>query len=140
VMSMEWSALKRKKGVGFYAVSSKRDADGKATTIYMHRFILGLERGNPLEGDHIEPMDTLDNRIENLQVVTVAQNSMKQRLQKRRVGRLKGAHKHRRWWLAQIREGGKMTVIKRRCKTELEAHLAYCEEATKRFGKFARFK
>ena len=140
VMMSEWSALKRQKAAGFYAVSRRRDADGKSRMVYMHRFILGLEFGDPLEGDHIEPMDTLDNRIENLQTVTVAQNSMKQRLQKRRSGRLKGAHKHRNWWLAQIREGGKMIVIKRRCKTELEAHLIYCEEAKRRFGKFARFK
>jgi hypothetical protein len=42
-------------------------------TIYMHRLILGLEHGNPLQCDHIN-RDRLDNRRSNLRAVPQARN------------------------------------------------------------------
>ncbi|MEV7770588.1 HNH endonuclease [Kitasatospora sp. NPDC086791] len=39
----------------------------KRHTILMHRVILGLELGNPKEGDHIN-RDRLDNRRSNLRI------------------------------------------------------------------------
>lgn len=41
--------------------------------IRLHRFIMGLERFNPLVVDHIDG-DGLDNRRENLRVVTQREN------------------------------------------------------------------
>jgi hypothetical protein len=43
--------------------------DGKQVTIALHREVLGLEKGDGREGDHIN-LDTLDNRRQNLRVVT----------------------------------------------------------------------
>lgn len=139
VMKSIWSALKRKNRDGFYAVTSKKNADGKVRLVYMHRFILGLESGDPREGDHREPMTTLDNRIENLRIASSAQNSMNSHTQQRRKGKLKGAHRHKAHWVSQITFQRKMIILGR-FKTELEAHLRYCEEAKKLFGEFARFK
>lgn len=43
--------------------------------IRMHRYLMGLEFGNPLQVDHKNHI-TLDNRRENLRVVTIRQNAM----------------------------------------------------------------
>lgn len=43
------------------------------TNIYLHRWIMGLEAGDPRVVDHIN-RDTLDNRRVNLRVVTRGQN------------------------------------------------------------------
>jgi hypothetical protein len=39
----------------------------------LHRYLLGLVLGDPLQGDHIDG-DTLNNRRENLRIVTYEQN------------------------------------------------------------------
>lgn len=48
----------------------------------MHRYILGLKFGDKRQGDHINH-DTLDNRRENLRIVTNRQNSNNRRDQSR---------------------------------------------------------
>lgn len=133
VMTREWSALWSKNGRRYYATSR----DGRKT-IYMHRFILGLDYGDPRDGDHIETMATLDNRQDNLQIVSQAENTRRSKKQLRRKDGLKGAHKHRNQWHSHITENRKSFYLGS-FKTELEAHIRYCEEAKKRFGRFASF-
>jgi hypothetical protein len=55
-----------------YARRSVRDG-ARVFDVRMHRQIMGLERGDPLQVDHING-DPLDNRRENLRVVTHAEN------------------------------------------------------------------
>jgi hypothetical protein len=57
----------------FYAVRAEHSCKG-FHKIYMHRQILGLERGDPRRADHREPLKTLDNKRENLRLATVAEN------------------------------------------------------------------
>lgn len=47
--------------------------DGRRCPVYMHRQILGLERGDGRATDHIN-RDKLDNRRENLRIATQAEN------------------------------------------------------------------
>lgn len=47
--------------------------DGMKTTIAIHRQIMGLKNGDPLEVDHID-RDPLNNRRSNLRIVTRYQN------------------------------------------------------------------
>lgn len=47
--------------------------NGVKTTISMHREIMGLEHGDPLEVDHVD-RDPLNNRRSNLRVVTRWEN------------------------------------------------------------------
>ena len=49
-------------GKCFYVIrSSGVQNDRPARTVYLHRFLLGLDYGDPLEGDHIDTWNTLDN-------------------------------------------------------------------------------
>ena len=65
-----WYAVWSKIGKYYYAVRKeplgKIDGKYKYRTIYMHRFILGLEHGDGLTGDHRDPKQTLNNQVSNL--------------------------------------------------------------------------
>lgn len=85
-----------------YAV---RWRDGQ--TVYLHRELLGLVRGDGLEGDHIN-RDKLDNRRANLRVATRRENSQNLPSQA-------GTSRHRgvaydrigRRWTAQVKLDGR---------------------------------
>lgn len=51
-----------------YAVRVDKNEHGEQHAVLMHRALLGLSRGNKLQGDHIN-RDPLDNRRANLRVV-----------------------------------------------------------------------
>lgn len=63
-----WCASWNPHNQSFYAVRTVR-RDGKRTTLYAHREVLGLEHGDPRHVHHVNG-NTLDNRRENLKVVT----------------------------------------------------------------------
>lgn len=71
--------------------------------IYLHRAVLGLGRGNPLEGDHVHG-DPLDNRRDSLRAVTHAQNQ-----QNRRSGY--GTSRHRGVYFEQQTQKWRAQVI-----------------------------
>lgn len=56
-----------------YAIRDVRTADGQRTTLGMHREVLGLTHGDPVQGDHIN-LNKLDNRRENLRYATHSGN------------------------------------------------------------------
>jgi len=76
--------------------------------IYMHRQILGLERGDNHQGDH-KNHNTLDNRRDNLRVATRGQNQHNRKLQQGGSSRYKGVclRKSTGRWQALIRVDGK---------------------------------
>jgi hypothetical protein len=90
-----------------YAERRER-VDGKYVRVSMARVIVGLQRGDPREVDHING-DTLDNRRENLRIVTHAQNGQN-------IRQLRGSSRHRgvSWrrregrWCAQAMHGGRV--------------------------------
>lgn len=64
VSALSWRASPNPMG-GYYATAAAKRADGRTTTLYMHRLITGAPKGK--EVDHWNH-DTLDNRRENLRV------------------------------------------------------------------------
>jgi hypothetical protein len=65
-----------------YAIA-RVSREGRTTDLPMHRFLLGLERGDPREGDHRNG-NRIDNRRRNLRIVTRGQNAQ-------------NCARHRRW-------------------------------------------
>jgi len=69
----KWYAHWKPHTKSFYAVRHSKPKNGKRHVIRMHREILGLKRGDKLEGDHINH-DTLNNQRANLRAITCQQN------------------------------------------------------------------
>jgi len=72
-----WYAWFNKDTQSFYARRNIKKGY-KRTSQWMHRFILGLEHGDKCQGDHVNH-NTLDNRRENLRIVTNRKNQENRR-------------------------------------------------------------
>jgi hypothetical protein len=102
----------------------------------MHRFILGLEKGDPREVDHIN-RNSLDNRKSNLRIATRSQNMANRPKDRGEYSsKYKGVCKVRGRWIAYIRVMGKLTYLGTH-EIEEEAARAYDRAALKHFGEFA---
>lgn len=90
---------------GGYAKRNDYD-NGKTKIVRMHHFVLPLEKGRMT--DHING-NGLDNRRENLRLVTKSQNMMNRGLQKNSSSGFKGValHKPTGKWRAYIGKDGK---------------------------------
>jgi AP2 domain len=119
--------------VGGYAMT--RWQGGHKT---MHRLILGLEKGDPREGDHING-NRVDNRRCNLRIVAQIHNRQNRgRVQGTLVG-AKGVswHADKQRYFARIRANGRQYNLGY-FRTVEEASDAYEAAAAKHFGEFNR--
>jgi hypothetical protein len=91
VNQFKWHAY-RELGRRWYAQRNVRLSDGR-TTQSMHRFIMGLEHGDPRQVDHRDRFHTLDNRRSNLRV-TVTQNQQNVGKRKDNTSGFKGVYWH----------------------------------------------
>ena len=74
----KWYARLSRDVNSFYAMRNVRLETGTRATEQMHRVILGLNRGDKRQGDHINHA-TLDNRRVNIRIVTQSENMQNRR-------------------------------------------------------------
>jgi len=137
--SFKWNAYWSRSSKSFYATRPSTLSDGRKTTVWMHRQILGLSCGDPRQGDHKDTGDTLNNTRGNLRIASIGQNQHNKGKQSNNTSGYKGVcfHKTAGLWLAQIGYEGK-NICLGLYNTPLEAYLAYCLAATLLHKEFAR--
>lgn len=81
-------------------------------SIAMHRVIMGLTFGDPLQVDHIN-RDTLDNRRENLRYATTAQNQQNKCASRGSTSSYRGVswNTAKQRWVAQVKFERKVTWL-----------------------------
>jgi hypothetical protein len=124
-----------------YAYTKLPKPDGGVYFVSMQRVLLGLQRGEKLEGDHINGF-TLDNRRSNLRSTTKTQNSFNTKLYKNNKTGFKGVSKvitaaGTVRYVAQGRLNGKVKHLGQRDTPE-EAHLIYAMHARQVYEGFIR--
>lgn len=135
VTGQDWFAA-RAGGDLIYAKTGR----GRAQT-YLHRILLGLQRGDKSQGDH-KNHDTLDNRRSaNLRKCTASENVRNMRLSVRNTTGFKGVNRSNRAknpWNAQIRFN-RVPIWLGSFSTREAAYRAYCDAARRLYGEFADF-
>ena len=128
VVGYSWSAWPDKNT--FYARSS--------TGLKLHRIVLGLAPGDPLQADHING-NGLDNRRNNLRRATAAQNVANRSSRSGATSRYKGVcwSKQHKTWKAQITVDGRQTFLGL-FGCEEDAARAYDDAAVGVHGEYAR--
>lgn len=137
--STKWQATWYDSIRGYYATRRIVDAAGKSHTILMHRQILGLELGDPRQGDHKKSGRTLDNTDGNLRIAPT--KSDQQYNVKKRSDNTSGYKgvtwdKRKKKWAAYIAVQKKHMFLGY-FLTKEAAYAAYCAAALKYHGEFA---
>lgn len=135
----KWYARWNPTAHTFYAERGVWVASTKKTLIErMHRIILGLEREDKREGDHING-DGLDNSRSNLRIAEHHHNARNRGAQANNTSGFKGVFKHRNKWAAQITVQGKRMCLGISATPEGAAEL-YRRACESVHGEFARTK
>lgn len=136
----KWCVSWHPRTNSFYAVRKARKTEGGKGVIFLHRVLLGLDKGNPLEGDHVN-LETLDNRRCNLRIATHSQNNHNKPIRRDNKSGYKGVgfHKASGRWRADIRLNGRSKYLGL-FDTAEDAYASYLFAAAEMHGEFARFK
>lgn len=135
--SFKWQAYWNKNTRSYYAATRCALLDGRIFHIRLHRAILGLDKHDPRQGDHIN-RNTLDCRRDNLRIATVAQNSQNRPSTIGSKSKYKGVYwssrKHK--WISAMRLN-KATKYLGSYLLEEDAARKYDEAALRAYGEFA---
>ena len=140
IAQWKWNAYWNKGTKSWYAARTENLPDGRRTTVWMHRAIMGLELGDERTVDHRRTADTLDNRRSNLRFATMNEQMRNQRTPIDNTSGVKGVFwdKSRLCWKAQITVNYKAIYLGRR-KTIEEAAVLYRAAQIRYHGEFANF-
>ncbi len=136
LMQYSWRAWWNKNTRSFYAMRHKSTVRSEPGTIYMHRQILGLEKGDKRQGDH-ENHDTLDNTDGNLRVSDSHGQQGNKRLRRDSTSGFKGVSRHGKKWKASIGSPSGRVHLGVRDTAEAAYLELYVPAALKYFGQFA---
>lgn len=131
-----WYAHKDKHQYTYYAY--RHEASPSRQVIAMHRQILGLSGGDVSEGDH-KFGNGLDNRRSKLRIAGHADNGRNCKLPVTSTTGLKGVHKKRNKYSANIKVNRKVVHLGTRDTPEAAGEL-YAMAAVEKFGEFARLR
>jgi hypothetical protein len=135
-----WHLIKTRRNLTHYVVTVGIGPREVRETIYMHRLVMGLWRGNKCYTDHIDK-NGLNNYRSNLRIVTASDNNGNMRKRSdAKWSQYKGVSFYQQPglshpWVAQIKYHGKAT--RKTYRTEIEAARAYNEMAIEVFGPMA---
>jgi hypothetical protein len=132
-----WHSLDCGHGRIYAARGTINPITGKKCSLYMHRVILGLEFGDPREGEHISG-DGLDNRrSSNLRIAGHRQNICNTSKRINNTSGLKCVYwcKKSSKWYARIEAIGRAHNLGR-FEDKERAHQAYCEASLRFHGEY----
>jgi hypothetical protein len=115
---------------GAYAINGAGES-----RVSLHRFIMGLHRGDARIVDHIN-RNTMDNRKANLRVCTNSQNGMNSGPRQDSASKYKGVQICGAGWQASITKEG-VKHSSQVFTNEVLAAIHYNQQAKKLFGQFA---
>lgn len=136
----KWRASFNKGVNSFYVIRTIINSKGTETTEFMHRFLTRVSCGFHI--DHINH-NTLDNRKQNLRIVTHSQNAMNRRIRCDNKSGVTGVNWHKRdcVWIATININKKLKylggfknkkdAIKSRKNAEIKHYDEYAYNATR---------
>lgn len=140
LMQWKWYAKRTANGQHYYAARDEYLPNKKQITIRMHRVILGLELGDPREGDHIHG-NTLDNRDSELRIADNSGNAKNRCNRHDNTSGTNGVHwrKETGKWRGSLLADGKRIRVPDSADKEVVA--AAIEKLRKKYhGEFARTK
>lgn len=132
----KWRAWWNKNTRSFYAIRHSGMVNGQTSTVYMHRQILGLEKGDKREGDH-ENHDTLDYTDGNLRISDRHGQQGNKRRRLDNTSGFKGVSRHGKKWKASIGTPLGRKHLGVRDTPEAAYYQLYVPAARKQFGEFA---
>jgi hypothetical protein len=136
VLALRWRVFRNRPDGKLYARRTQRDASGKKTTLYLHRFIMGAP--DDLQVDHANN-DGLDNRRTNLRLATCSQNRCNTGLTRQNTTGYKGIYFDARLnkFEARIKANGRRVFIGL-FDDAVAAAKRYDDYARELHGQFAR--
>lgn len=123
----------------YYLAARSEYIHGKKVNITMHRQLMSLEKGDKRVVDHINGMPLDNRRSCNLQIISIAENSHKQKLSKRSTSGYRGVtfRKTSSKWIARIGVLYKRIALGEFSTAE-EAAEAYNEAALEYYGEYTQ--
>lgn len=135
VVAHAWKPLKTRIGK-FYVMRMKRE-NGRSETVYLHRFLMGLEKGNKTCVDHVDG-NGLNNSRSNIRLCNPSQNGANRKTTRIRPksSSYRGVYVSGDRWKAEIIVDYSKKYLGI-YEDERIAAIAYNEAARRYFGPFA---